>query len=275
VTGVSHPVIRPLSALAVGLMGYWTLIFLVQRQVAFPAPSPRGAPARPPDARQVWLESAAGRTEAWLLPPLGRGAGLPPVMLFAHGNGELIDYWPGEFEEPRRAGMAVLLVEYPGYGRSGGHPSERSIGQVMAAAFDWAAAQPDLDGRRIIAYGRSLGGGAMGLLVRSRRPAALVLESSFTSTRPFARRMGAPGFLVRDPFDNLLALRRYDGPVLVIHGEHDDIIPVDHGRALAEAARVDLHLMACGHNDCPRPWPLVLEFLARAGLLPGFHPGTP
>ena len=88
--------------------------------------------------------------------------------MFAHGNAELIDYWPEEFDEPRRWGAGVLLVEYPGYGRSDGAPSQDSITESMLAAYDWARQHADVDASRIIPYGRSLGGGAAAI-ARTRR----------------------------------------------------------------------------------------------------------
>jgi hypothetical protein len=188
--------------------------------------------------------------------------------VYAHGNGELIDHWLHEFEALRARGISVLLVEYPGYGRSSGIPSERSITGAFTAAYDWAAAQPHVDARRIIGHGRSLGGGAICALARERALAALVLESTFTSIREQVRRYGVPGFLVRDPFDNLARVREFEGPVLVLHGERDTSIPVDQGRALHGAARAsELHVLACGHNDCPRPWPTLLRFLEERRLL--------
>lgn len=250
------------------LAAYWTVLFFVQRTLTFPRPDLASAPPRPDDAEVVWLQHPAGRTEAWLLPARQSAPGPAPVLLFAHGNAELIDHWAGEFDEPRAWGITVLLVEYPGYGRSAGHPSQSTIATTMAAAHAWIAAQPSLDADRIIAYGRSLGGGAVTTLVPDRTPAALILESTFTDTRRFARSLGAPGFLVRDPFDNLAALRTYHGPLLLLHGEHDDIVPLEHGEALAAAAGVELHRLPCGHNDCPRVWGEMREFLRAHELLP-------
>lgn len=258
--------LRVVLAAVVIVGAYWTLVFLMQRRMMFPAPLSAGAAARPADARQVWLPGLAGETESWFLSPLS-GEGAAPLIIFGHGNGELIDYWPEEFAEPRRWGMAVLLVEFPGYGRSSGSPSQRSVEMAFEAAYDWAAHQDAIDADRIVGYGRSLGGGAVASLSRKRRLAAMVLESTFTSTRPFARRMGAPGWLVRDPFDNLAAVREFAGAALIIHGEHDGIIPTHHGRTLAAAAGVDLHTLPCGHNDCPRPWPLVRDFLVESEIL--------
>jgi len=262
-------------AIAAGaLAAYWGLLFVGQRVLLYPAPPRWGAPPRPADAEPVWLSASDARIEAWYLPPTG-GVGLAgpaPLLLFAHGNGELIDYWPGEFDEPREWGLGVLLVEYPGYGRSAGRASEPTIAAGMLAAYDWAAAEPRIDRARIIAYGRSLGGGATCALIGARPLAGLILESAFTSVRAFARGFGAPGFLVRDPFDNLARLQRYQGPLLVIHGENDREIPVRHGKALAAAVpAAELRLLPCGHNDCPRQWSLIKTFLARHRLLPAME----
>lgn len=263
---------RLLTGAAVFLAAYWLLLFLLQRSVIFPAPPTGSAPPRPGDAQQIWLETPAGRTEAWLLPPSGPDRGPAPLVLFAHGNAELIDHWATAFSEPRRWGVAVLLVEYPGYGRSGGSPSRETIARSFEAAFDWAGRQPGIDARRIVLYGRSLGGGAIADLSRTRPAAALVFESSFTTSGALALRFIAPPFLVRDRFDNLGAVRGFGGPKLILHGDHDEVIPTAHGRRLAAAAGVSLELLPCGHNDCARPWPQVHRFLVRAGILPA--PGT-
>ena len=247
--------------------GYWLFLFLSQRRIMFPAPSTAGAPPRPSDAHQVWLPLDGGRTEAWYFPPLVPTVKPAPLLLFGHGNAELIDYWPDSFQEPRRWGMAVLLVEYPGYGRSQGRPAESTVRSTFLAAYDWATAHEEVDPERIVGYGRSLGGAAIGLLTRERPLAAIILESAFTSTRPFAARFGAPGFLVRDPFDTAEAVKTFRGPLLVLHGEFDDIIPTKHGRELAAAGNGELHLLPCGHNDCPRSWGLILDFLLTHGIV--------
>lgn len=247
---------------------YWALLFAGQRALIFPAPSLADAPARPDDAEVVWLDTPDGAVEAWYLPPLARAAATAPLLIFAHGNGELIDYWPAEFLEPRRWGMAVLLVEFPGYGRSAGRPSERSVGAAILAAYDWAAARSDVDAGRIVAYGRSLGGGAAAILATARPVAALVLESSFTSVGAFARQFGAPALLVRDRFDNLAAVRGFRGPLLILHGEYDSIIPVSHARALQAAQpAAELVVMPWGHNDMPRLWSVLESFLRRHRIL--------
>jgi hypothetical protein len=259
-----------LGAAAVAGLGWLTFLFAVQRVVLFPAPIAAGGDAALArlSGERWWLEHEGGRSEAWLLPAATASGGAGPLVVFAHGNGELIDHWLHEFERERHQGVSVLLVEYPGYGRSEGVPSQASIASAMVAAYDRAVAQPEVDPRRIVGWGRSLGGGAICALAQRRELAALVLESTWTSVRSFARRFGLPGFLVRDPFDNLAVVGSFAGPILVVHGERDDIIPPAHARALQAAARdALLYWLPCAHNDCPHPWEAVRAFLAGRGLL--------
>ncbi len=247
---------------------YFALFFFAQRSMLFPMPPLTGAPPRPPDAEQIWLKTSFGRIEAWYLPAIRSEKGRSPLLLFAHGNGELIDYWPDEFEEPRRWGAGVLLVEYPGYGRSDGSPSQASITEGMLAAHDWARQHQDIDASRIIPYGRSLGGGAVSILAVERQAPVLILESAFSSVSAFASGSGAPVFLIRDKFDSVSAIKSFERPILILHGDRDDIVPPHHARALAAASsRATLRFVPCGHNDCPRPWAEIRAFLAQHGLL--------
>lgn len=259
-------------AVALGLVGvaiaYVGAMALLQRRILFPRPTVSGAPARPQDALQVWLPTPAGQVEAWYLPPTGASFAPAPAIMFFHGNGELIDFWPAEFAEPRRWGVGVLLVEYPGYGRSSGEPTEETITRAALAAYDWTQTRATIDAHRIIVYGRSLGGGAAAILAARRRTAALLLESTFTSVRSFAHDFWAPELIVRDPFDTLAVPGAYEGAVLILHGERDELVPVHHAEALARAARhSELELVPCGHNDCPAPWPRVRRFLVERGII--------
>lgn len=256
-----------LAGLVVALvLVYLVMVLGLQRSMLFPAPLVAAGSGPPADVERVWLEVGGHRVEAWYLAP--PAAGPVPVVISTHGNGEVIDLWVEDFRRVRDAGVGVLLLEYPGYGRSGGRPSERSITATAIAAWDWLAARPEVDAGRIVGWGRSLGGGAVCALAAERSLAALVLESSFTSVRDMARRMGVVGPLVLDPFDNLHQVSRFDGPVLVLHGRRDGVIPFEHGQRLAAAARsARMVEMDCGHNDCPFPWSEVRAFLAAEGVL--------
>lgn len=246
---------------------YLTLLYLVQRSMLFPAPPPM--PASPGSRAEV-VRAKTNGDDAYGLFLAGSTPGPAPLLIFTHGNGELADYWIDEFDEARRSGIGVLLAEYPGYGAAPGAPSEGSIIRSAVALYDWAAQDRRVDPRRIVAYGRSLGGGAAARLANERPIAALILESAFTSVADFAARFMAPPFLVRDPFDNRKALRQYRGPLLVIHGTHDTIVPIAHGRELATLVNgARFHEVDCGHNDCPREWDAIRVFLLESGVLPG------
>ncbi len=249
-------------AAAVVVSAWCAIVFLVQRSVLFPAPGPLPSAAGGDGVETVRLEQPAGSVSVLFLAPTTAVARPAPLLIFTHGNAELAQMWVEEFSTVRAWGWAALLVEYPGYGGEPGHPSEASIDAVVTAAYDWAKRDPRIDGSRILAYGRSVGGGPAAYLAATRPVAALILESSFTSVAPLAARLFVPKFLLRDRFDNLAALRHYRGPLLVLHGGHDEIIPVSEGRALAAAVPGGRFIeMPCGHNDCPRPWAIVKTFL--------------
>lgn len=253
---------------------YCALLFFAQRQVLFPRyliPTPAAPDLKAMGIEALWLETSFGRVEAWYLPPLPAQKPAPAVI-FGHGNGELIDYWPNELGRFASLGVGLLLVEYPGYGRSAGAPSQESIAETFTLAYDLLAARSDVDSARIVLFGRSLGGGAVCDLALRRPAAALILMSAFKSVKAFTVRYLAPAFLIRDPFDNLEAVRHYPGPVLVIHGDADEVVPFSHGQALHAAARNGKMIVySAGHNDCPPDWAVfwrdVEGFLRAAGVL--------
>ncbi|HEY6008235.1 MAG TPA: alpha/beta hydrolase [Geobacteraceae bacterium] len=265
-------ILRIGAALAAAYACYGGLVFLSQRAIIYPGRTIRVPSVPPAGVKPLWVETAAGRAEAWFFPAAGVAAGPRPALLFFHGNGEVIDFLPAEAAWLRALGLHVLLVEYPGYGRSTGTPSETAITATAVAAFDLLVGRADVDPGRVVAFGRSLGGGAACALARQRPLAALILQSPFTSTRPFARQLLLPGVLVRDVFDNRRALRDYAGPVLIFHGRRDGIIPFAHGRELAAIARRSRFVpLDCGHNDCPPDGEefrrTFAGFLVAAGIL--------
>lgn len=268
--------LRPVIYAALGLLYalYAGTLFLAQDQMLYPT-GLVSAPEQPrlPDAEsELWqIPVAGGTAEAWLLRPLN-GAREYPVLLHGHGNGDVIDFLPPLFQWPRERGWGVLLVEYPGYGRSAGKPGEESIRALFTAAYDRLAARADVQQDRIVGYGWSLGGGAVCTLVGNRPLAGLLLRSTFTGLEEFAHRHLVPAFLLRDRYDNLSAVRRFQGPVAVFHGTEDTTIPYSMGRQLAEAADVPLHSFPCGHNGCPGK---EIEFWQAAQpLLEKIHPPT-
>lgn len=270
-----HPALRITLGIIGIYLAYCGLLFIFQRQMLFPrymvmtrASLPDGFPG----LERIWLELPDMRVEAWFLPV--RNAVQPaPVVIITHGNAESIDFLPDEFEPFTERGISLLMVEFPGYGRSQGSPSQRTITATMLKAYDVIAARPDVDADRIILMGRSLGGGAVCQLADRRPIRGLILVSAFTSVTAFAPRYLAPPFLVKDPFDNLAVIRAFRRPVLIIHGSRDEIIPYRHGQTLAAAAPDgNLVSFSSGHNDLPTDsrqfWQAIDEFLRRIMLFP-------
>lgn len=268
---------RVLTAAFLAYAAYAVLFFLLQRHFMYPGasiPTARGDSGRDlPFVEPVELTTSVGPIEALFIPANRPGTAQHPAVIFTHGNGELIGVWPRPLSSFRELGLSVLIVEYPGYGRSPGRPSQSTIMETMIAAHDWLVARADVDETRIVAMGRSLGSGPACGLAAIRPVAALILQSPFKSVTAMAReRFYLPTFLVRDRFENDEILKSYDGPVLVLHGKHDRVVPYSHGAALASlTARGQLISQDCAHNDCPQSWPAfvsqVERFLTEAGIL--------
>lgn len=263
-----------IRVLGLALLGYALLMFVMQRRIAFPGAqrdSPRlDATAAPEGATQVWLEASFGPVEAWFF--AADSVAHAPTVVFAHGNGELIEDWESEMEALSDAGVNALLVEFPGYGHSAGKPTRETIRETFNEAYDWLVEEGEVDEERIVAYGRSIGGGAAADLAQDRPVRALALQSTFSTAAAMAREVFVPGFFVRDRYDNRRVVADFDGPVLLMHGPDDEVIGYEHAVSLA-AARPGLEIteLQCGHNDCAREWPDIVTsltaFLRSNGLL--------
>lgn len=237
------------------LIGYWTLFWFYQRRWLFPVHRLTfDAAGKPKHAESHWLTHQWGKTELWYLKGEGGGKRLPTVIV-AHGQLGVIDTWEERLNGLLERGFNCLLVEYPGYGRSTGYPCEQTFSDTMVAAYDWLLEQPEVEPTAIIGLGRSMGGGVISLLALKRPLVCLWLMSTFTSVRPFLAKKGIPPFLIRDPLDNIKALKQHGLPVLVLHGMADLVVPAAHSRRLAaEASYADLILEKGHHDNCPEDW---------------------
>lgn len=246
------------------------------RAVALAQGEVLGAP--PAGAEQVWITSKGDqpgrRVEAWFFPGEGRSAGSPgPAVMIFHGNAMLIDFCVGRAEQWRRLGVSALVCEYCGYGRSEGDPTQRRITSDMLQFRAWLDARPEVDSARIVYHGRSLGGAVAAALAEERPPAAMILECTFTSMGAMFWRSFVPGFLATNPYRTQDTLARVKAPVLLLHAERDEVVPVDHARSLHRACPTsELHVLPGGHNDFPvdaREYERIVETFARAHGLAG------
>ena len=237
-------------------LAYCCLLLLMQRQILFPRHQivmPSDSECNIPGIEKIWIETVSGKIETWFLRPESNRPS--PAIIFAHGNAEIIDMWPVTLSRFTQLGIGVLLVEYPGYGRSEGSPSQHSITEAFVAAYDMLIKRKDVDPSKIILLGRSIGGGAICTLAEQRPSAMLILKSTFINIRSMAAKYLVPGFIAPDSFDNLSVVSSYNGPVLIIHGKNDELIPYKHGVTLFKAAQQrTLLTYDCGHNDCPPGW---------------------
>ncbi|MBD1913354.1 MULTISPECIES: alpha/beta hydrolase [unclassified Leptolyngbya] len=171
------------------------------------------------------------------------------TLLYIHGNAEDLGDVQPILDRLQEWGFNVFAYDYRGYGTSTGKPGERNAYQDAEAAYNYLTQQLQVPPDRIIVYGRSVGGGSATELATRHSVAGLILESTFTSA--FQVVLPIP-LLPFDKFSNRQKLQRVDCPVLVIHGEADETIPVAHGRALYEAAaepKLSLWVEGAGHDD--------------------------
>jgi fermentation-respiration switch protein FrsA (DUF1100 family) len=264
-----------LTVLVLAYVGWCGLSYAMQNRLIFPAFRVEGgAPPRGYGVEQVWIDAEDGsRVEGWFAAARGTKVASPGVtVVLAHGNGELIDDnvpWMAQYLD---LGVSVLLPEYRGYGRSGGSPSQAAITADMERFYDWLVQRPEVDSNRVVFHGRSLGGGVVAALAATRTPAAMILESTFTSVASIWNRALLPSVLCRNPFRTDAVMEKFRGPVLVFHGTRDEVIPVRHGRRLHEIIPQSRYVeMPAGHNDFPPDpeayWKTIAEFLRENGLI--------
>jgi fermentation-respiration switch protein FrsA (DUF1100 family) len=193
------------------------------------------------------------RIHAWLLPL----AGARRVVLVCHGNaGNISHRLDRALGMQRRLGLSVLLFDYRGYGRSEGSPDEEGTYRDARAAYRYATEVKGVPPGAIVLFGESLGAAVAAQLALERPAGALILESAFTSIPDMARAaypfLPPVGPLIRTRYDTLAKVPRLALPLLVLHGERDDIVPPAQGRRVFEAAggpKRFVTIPGAGHND--------------------------
>lgn len=173
------------------------------------------------------------------------------TLLYVHGNAEDL----GDIEPVLNllydAGFSVFAYDYRGYGLSEGRPSEANAYEDIEAAYRYLTEELNISPDRIIAFGRSVGGGSAVDLAARFPVAGLILESTFTQA--FRVVIPFPVFPF-DKFRNQAKLKQIQVPVLIIHGTEDEIIPFTHGQQLWETAnppKSHFWVENGGHNDVP------------------------
>jgi fermentation-respiration switch protein FrsA (DUF1100 family) len=220
------------------------------------------------------FEDVALRTEdgvdlhAWFLPVEAARW----VVLVSHGNaGNVSHRLDRALRLQARLRASVLLYDYRGYGRSQGSPDEAGTYRDARAAYRWLLDSGRARAEQVVLFGESLGCAVALELAVSAPAAALVLEAPFTSVPDMARTTIflplAP--FVRTRYDNLAKVAHLRMPLLVLHGEQDEVVPFAQGRRLFAAAPEPKRFHAipgAGHNDAyvtgkNAYWRVIVEFL--------------
>jgi fermentation-respiration switch protein FrsA (DUF1100 family) len=203
---------------------------------------------------EVWFHAADGtRLHGWLVPHTAARR----AIVYCHGNGEQVaDNIEVVTRLRDRLQATVLIFDYRGYGHSEGTPNESGLIADGLAAQRWLADQLGLTTDQLVIMGRSIGGGVAVAMAARQGARALVLESTFShlvDVAAYHYRWLPIRLLMRNRFDSLGRIQKYQGPLFQTHGTADRIVPIDLGRALFEGAPSErkklLEIPGGDHND--------------------------
>ena len=249
----------------------WVVVRWMQPRMAFfPWPGIQRTPSAagiPFKDLEISTEDGVRLHGWWMEHPSPRAA-----VIYWHGNGGNLSLWLDVLADIHRRGFSVLAVDYRGYGGSAGSPSEQGIyldAQAVSTYYQQHLRRP---GVRTLYWGRSLGCAVASHAAGASAPDALILESPFADVRSlFAGNpvMTVLGLFASYRFPTAEHLGGYHGPLLVLHGDADSVIPfrsgqLVHERAVSSAKRFVV-LRGADHNDVhadhPEYWPAVDAFL--------------
>jgi fermentation-respiration switch protein FrsA (DUF1100 family) len=233
--------------------GFVTLLYFAQRSILYPIPEKvRTSPAAAgfPEAEEHVLSTSDGeKIVAWLV-PAREGK---PVIIFFHGNGDILAWRVPWFREMIAGGTGLIAVSFRGYAGSSGSPTESGL--LLDAEAAYAFAIQHYSPERIVVWGFSLGTGPAVALAANRRIGKLILEAPYTSIADVAAAafpIVPARWFIRDTFHSDRWIVNVTAPVLIMHGERDHTIPVRFGERLYELARQPKRMVRFpegGHDD--------------------------
>jgi fermentation-respiration switch protein FrsA (DUF1100 family) len=203
------------------------------------------------DYEDVFLTTSDNiRIHGWFLPSRDNKGSL----LFFHGNAGNISHRLESIGIFHSLGLSILIIDYRGYGKSAGTPSEEGTYLDGEAAWEHLVYARKIPPEKIIIFGRSLGGAIAVHIGKKHAPAGVIIESSFTSVPDMAAQLYPwlpVRWLSRLHYNSRQWIKSINTPVLIVHSREDDIIPFSHGEKLfAEALEPKTFLEISGsHND--------------------------
>jgi len=256
------------------VLAYFSVLMLAgcEDLVYYPQPLPRGAHeaiiARHPGVEDQRFARPDGIVlRGWLA--RGAGPNPRPLVLYFGGNAEEVSWMLDQ--RAAFGGWDLALVNYRGYGASTGKPSETRLFEDALAVYDQLAARPDVDAKRIVAIGRSLGSGVATYLASQRPLAGVVLIAPFDSITAVGQRHYPylpVRWLMGNRYDSLSRAPAIRAPLLMITGGRDQIIPAAHSERLYAAwagPKQAFKLPSADHNDLQEHeayWTQIRTFLA-------------
>ena len=222
----------------------------------------------------VFLMTQDGvRINGWFMP----ASASAPTLLFLHGNAGNLSHRLTKILAFHKMGLNVFIIDYRGYGRSEGVPSENGLIRDALAAYDYLFSRKDVDPTTIIGYGESMGG-AVAIDLAGQRPfAALIIDSTFTSLSDMAKIVLPlyPRFLIQNRMDSLGKIKGLTMPKLFMHSSEDQLVPFEMGQRLFDAAAEPKEFLQIsgGHNQVMSVSPQtfvngIKSFLIKVGLNP-------
>lgn len=175
------------------------------------------------------------------------------TILFCHGNAGNIAHRLDKIMIFHKMGIGVFIIDYRGYGKSEGKPSEKGIYLDSKAAYDYLLTKRNIRPENIILFGESLGAAAAIDLASKAKVGGLITEGAFSNAKDMARRIYPflPSFVFKSKFDSIAKIKNIAAPKLFIHSKNDEIVPFDLAQKLYDAAGQPKQFVEIigGHNS--------------------------
>jgi pimeloyl-ACP methyl ester carboxylesterase len=250
------------------VVGFPLLMYLAQDSlIFFPQTLPearRAAIAQRPSVDSLFIDAADGtRLHAWHV----RGSGGASVVMYFGGNAEEVS-WMMDDAARRTPEVSWLLVDYRGYGSSGGSPSEKALVGDALRWYDQISAQY----KNIYTFGRSLGSGVAVQLASQRPIAGVILVAPFDSLVAVGKHYYPflpVNWMLRHRFDSAALAPKISAPLLCVVATRDEIIPAVHSKRLYDAwggPKTLVELVGAGHNSTDNAanyWSSITAFLKK------------
>lgn len=268
--------LKTILILVLALAAFVVVIRSIEgRSIFFPMKGRSAPPEGVFSCQDVFFGAADGvKLHGWFIPADG-STGNEFVVLFLHGNAGNIGHRSEKIQILRQTGVSIFIIDYRGYGLSGGKPSERGIYKDVEAAYAWVLDQ-GISAERVILYGESIGG-AFAVDLAAKKPVkAVIIEDTFTSVPAMVRRMlpWMPPVVLGTRLDSLSKIDRVSAEKLFFHSLDDEIIPYEMGKQLFDQSPQPKSFVELrgGHNsafleDYERYWAGLSGFIGKLSRL--------